>query len=91
MPLRGAKTQPGFHPFANPILAVDLSPVLAEESAVGPCGERKPSRVFIPLRTYPRFWPRNQRQAGRIPSCGGCASPAGAQCRRMTVFCLPSR
>ncbi|MDR1231905.1 MAG: hypothetical protein LBK61_10965 [Spirochaetaceae bacterium] len=32
---------------------------------------------------------RNQRRAGRIPSCGGCASPSGAQCRRMAVFCLP--
>ncbi|MDR1232044.1 MAG: hypothetical protein LBK61_11685 [Spirochaetaceae bacterium] len=29
MPLRGAQTLPGFHPFAN------LSPILAEESAAG--------------------------------------------------------
>ncbi|MDR1231846.1 MAG: hypothetical protein LBK61_10650 [Spirochaetaceae bacterium] len=29
MPLRGAKTQPGFHPFANP------TSILTEESAAG--------------------------------------------------------
>ncbi|MDR1231062.1 MAG: hypothetical protein LBK61_06650 [Spirochaetaceae bacterium] len=29
VPLRGAKTQPGFHPFAKP------SPILAGESAAG--------------------------------------------------------
>ncbi|MDR1232088.1 MAG: hypothetical protein LBK61_11915 [Spirochaetaceae bacterium] len=31
---------------------------------------------------------RESAGTGRIPSCG-CASPAGAQCRRMTVFCPP--
>ncbi|MDR1231244.1 MAG: hypothetical protein LBK61_07570, partial [Spirochaetaceae bacterium] len=52
-----------------------------------PCRGRKPEGFSSRCETCPRFWPRNQRQAGRIPSCGGCASPAGAQCRRMTVFC----
>ncbi|MDR1229877.1 MAG: hypothetical protein LBK61_00600 [Spirochaetaceae bacterium] len=47
MPLRGAKTLPGFHPFAKP------APILAEESAAGwqktvmgrgccPCGRAWP-------------------------------------------------
>ncbi|MDR1231125.1 MAG: hypothetical protein LBK61_06970 [Spirochaetaceae bacterium] len=39
-PLRGAKTLPGFHPFAN------LSPILAEESAAGrsaPAGGENPA------------------------------------------------
>ncbi|MDR1230698.1 MAG: hypothetical protein LBK61_04780, partial [Spirochaetaceae bacterium] len=49
----------------------------------------KTRRVFIPLRNLSPILAENQRQAGRIPSCGGCASPSGAQCRRMTVFCLP--
>ncbi|MDR1231834.1 MAG: hypothetical protein LBK61_10590 [Spirochaetaceae bacterium] len=55
----------------------------------------KTRRVFIPLQNLPLLEScpnsgrRNSGMAGRIPSCGGCASPAGAQCRRMTVFCLP--
>ncbi|MDR1231298.1 MAG: hypothetical protein LBK61_07850 [Spirochaetaceae bacterium] len=61
VPLRGAKTQPGFHPFAN----------------------------HIRCESFPDSDRGISGMAGRIPSCGGCASPSGAQCRRMTVFCLP--
>ncbi|MDR1230129.1 MAG: hypothetical protein LBK61_01885 [Spirochaetaceae bacterium] len=45
-----------------------------------PCGGRKPSGFSSLCETYPRFWPRNQRRAGRIPSCGvpcGGENPAG--------------
>ncbi|MDR1231331.1 MAG: hypothetical protein LBK61_08015 [Spirochaetaceae bacterium] len=52
-----------------------------------PCFRSVPDSLLF----HPQFWSKSQRQAGRIPSCGGCASPSGAQCRRMTVFCLPSR
>ncbi|MDR1231200.1 MAG: hypothetical protein LBK61_07350, partial [Spirochaetaceae bacterium] len=104
MPLRGAKTQPGFHPFANhfrlesyPDSGRGISGRQAEYPlmAEGPCRGRKPAgfsslyETYPRCETYPQFWSKEQRQAGRIPSCGGCASPSGAQCRRMTVFCLP--
>ncbi|MDR1232239.1 MAG: hypothetical protein LBK61_12675 [Spirochaetaceae bacterium] len=50
-----------------------------------------PAFVLSPIRfsPIPNSGRRNSGMAGRIPSCGGCASPSGAQCRRMTVFCLP--
>ncbi|MDR1231758.1 MAG: hypothetical protein LBK61_10200 [Spirochaetaceae bacterium] len=59
MPLRGAKTQPGFHPFAKP------SPIPAEESAAGrqntvmwrlcfPCGRAMPPHDgILPAVTMP--------------------------------------
>ncbi|MDR1231412.1 MAG: hypothetical protein LBK61_08425 [Spirochaetaceae bacterium] len=47
----------------------------------------KTRRVFIPLRI--QFLQEEQRQAGRAPPYGGCASPSGAQCRRKGVLCLP--
>ncbi|MDR1231855.1 MAG: hypothetical protein LBK61_10700 [Spirochaetaceae bacterium] len=87
----GGENPSGFHPVAN------LSPILAE-------GQRQAGRIpscGVPLRgakTLPGFHPfvkptpilaGNQRPAGRIPSCGGGASPSGAPCRRMSVFCLP--
>ncbi|MDR1230183.1 MAG: hypothetical protein LBK61_02155 [Spirochaetaceae bacterium] len=53
-----------------------------------PAGSENP-QGFHPFTKQTPILAENQRWAGRIPSCGGCASPAGAQCRRMTVFCLP--
>ncbi|MDR1229772.1 MAG: hypothetical protein LBK61_00055 [Spirochaetaceae bacterium] len=69
VPLRGAKTQPGFHR--------------------GPCRGRKPVGFSSLCEASPRSGRKSSGMAGRIPPCGGCASPSGAQCRRMAVFCLP--
>ncbi|MDR1230767.1 MAG: hypothetical protein LBK61_05135 [Spirochaetaceae bacterium] len=103
-PLRGAKTLLGFHPFANlsPILA-EKSAAGRQNTVMrnAPAGA-KTQPGFHPIGNHFQcenchdvnpipILAENQRWAGRIPSCGGCASPSGAQCRRMAVFCLPSR
>ncbi|MDR1230549.1 MAG: hypothetical protein LBK61_04005 [Spirochaetaceae bacterium] len=106
MPLRGAKTQPGFHPFANHFRCESF-PDSGRKSAAGghalwwlcfpggvPLRGAKTRWVFIPLRIIFDANPspvlaENQRWADRTPPYGGCASPAGAQCRRKGVFCPP--
>ncbi|MDR1230404.1 MAG: hypothetical protein LBK61_03260, partial [Spirochaetaceae bacterium] len=61
-----------------------MSPAVGENpQGFHPCF----SHPFV--KPLPAFWPRNQRQAGRTPPYGGCASPSGAQCRHKGVFCLP--
>ncbi|MDR1231432.1 MAG: hypothetical protein LBK61_08530, partial [Spirochaetaceae bacterium] len=102
--LPGAKTRRVFIP-SLVIPSWSLSPfwprisggraryALAVLPRTAPAGGENPAG-FHPFVSHPIVKPLpvlagNQRQAGRIPSCGGCASPSGAQCRRMTVFCLP--
>ncbi|MDR1230309.1 MAG: hypothetical protein LBK61_02785 [Spirochaetaceae bacterium] len=91
----GGENPQGFHPFVN------LSPILAGNQRSAPAGGENPAGFsslceshipdakHIPDANLPLFWPRNRRQAGRIPPYGGCASPSGAQCRHKGVFCLP--
>ncbi|MDR1232397.1 MAG: hypothetical protein LBK61_13470 [Spirochaetaceae bacterium] len=51
-----------------------------------PSPGRKPAGFSSRCESYP-YSGRESAGAGTL--YGGCASPAGAQCRRMTVFCLP--
>ncbi|MDR1231281.1 MAG: hypothetical protein LBK61_07765 [Spirochaetaceae bacterium] len=52
-------------------------------------GAKTPLGFHPCVSPLPNSGRKSSGMAGRIPSCGGCASPSGAQCRRMTVFCLP--
>ncbi|MDR1232058.1 MAG: hypothetical protein LBK61_11760 [Spirochaetaceae bacterium] len=81
----GGENPSGFHPFVKPF------PDSCRESAVGrsaPAGSENPLGFHPFVKPFPNSC-RESAGTGRIPSCGGCASPAGAQCRRMTVFCPP--
>ncbi|MDR1230582.1 MAG: hypothetical protein LBK61_04170 [Spirochaetaceae bacterium] len=53
-----------------------------------PAGGENPAG-FHPIANLTPILAENQRQAGRTPPYGGCASPSGAQCRHKGVFCLP--
>ncbi|MDR1230357.1 MAG: hypothetical protein LBK61_03025 [Spirochaetaceae bacterium] len=83
MPLRGAKTLPGFHPFAN------TTPVLAGDSAAGrqntvmrrrcvPIGRAMPPQDGI-LPAMPRFpRPESEWYTQRYENPAGFSPPAGA-------------
>ncbi|MDR1232122.1 MAG: hypothetical protein LBK61_12085 [Spirochaetaceae bacterium] len=76
MPLRGAKTLPGFHPFANhfrcescPVLKP--IPSLAEESAAGRQAENPLRAAVLPLRAH------NAAIRGYTACRGRCRIEAG--------------
>ncbi|MDR1231924.1 MAG: hypothetical protein LBK61_11060 [Spirochaetaceae bacterium] len=61
---------------------------LRNQRETAPAGGANPSG-FHPFANPTPVLAGNQRQAGRAPPYGGCASPSGAQCRHKGVLCLP--
>ncbi|MDR1230096.1 MAG: hypothetical protein LBK61_01705 [Spirochaetaceae bacterium] len=56
-----------------------------------PAGGENPAGFHPFVKTLPNSGRKSSGMAGISPPYGGCAYPAGAQCRRKGVLCLPRR
>ncbi|MDR1231205.1 MAG: hypothetical protein LBK61_07375 [Spirochaetaceae bacterium] len=69
-----------------------LSPVSWENSPCGvPCGGENPAGFSSLCETCPRFWPRNQRLAGRAPPYGGVPLRSALRGRKPCRVFIPLR
>ncbi|MDR1230782.1 MAG: hypothetical protein LBK61_05215 [Spirochaetaceae bacterium] len=96
----GGENPQGFHPCVShpcvkpiPDSGRKSSGMAGRASLVAecPCRGRKLAGVSSLRGTSPRSGRKSSGMAGISPPYGGCASPAGAQCRHKGVLCLPRR